>query len=108
MISSWEKAKVFICVGSGGVGKTTIASALALMAAETGKKVLVLTIDPSKRLAQTLGIEGKSEITKVPGVGKNIHLYASVVDHKKTFDQFVSRAAGKEESANKILNNKLY
>jgi anion-transporting ArsA/GET3 family ATPase len=108
MISSWDKAKVFICVGSGGVGKTTIASALSLMAAESGKKVLVLTIDPSKRLAQTLGIEGAQEITKVPGVGKNVQLYASVIDHKKTFDEFVTRAAQKQDSALKILNNKLY
>jgi anion-transporting ArsA/GET3 family ATPase len=108
MITSWEKAKVFICVGSGGVGKTTMASALALLAAQSGKRVLVLTIDPSKRLAQTLGIEGTDEITKVPGVGKDVELYASVINHKKTFDAFVSRAAKKSDSIAKILNNKLY
>lgn len=108
MIKSWDRAKVLICVGSGGVGKTTISAALGLMAAESGKRVLVLTIDPSKRLAQTLGIEGTNEITKVPGVKKNVQLFSSVVDHKKTFDQFVSRAAKKEEAVSKILNNKLY
>lgn len=108
MISSFANAKVFICVGSGGVGKTTIAASLALMAAEMGKKVLVLTIDPSKRLAQTLGIEGKKEITKVPGLPTEIQLYVSVVDHKETFDNFVKRAAQKDEAASKILENKLY
>ena len=108
MISSWDKAKIFICVGSGGVGKTTMASAMALMAARRGKKVLVLTIDPSKRLAQTLGIEGKTEITKVPGLPNEVALYASTIDHKKTFDDFVRRAAKQEEAAHKILNNKLY
>ena len=96
MISSWDKAKIFICVGSGGVGKTTMASAMALMAARRGKKVLVLTIDPSKRLAQTLGIEGKTEITKVPGLPNEVALYASTINHKKTFDDFVRRAAQQE------------
>ncbi len=108
MISSWDQAKIFICVGSGGVGKTTMASAMALLAARTGKKVLVLTIDPSKRLAQTLGIEGKTNITKVPGLPKDVALFASTIDHKKTFDDFVRRAARQEDAANKILNNKLY
>jgi anion-transporting ArsA/GET3 family ATPase len=108
VITSWNKAKVFICVGSGGVGKTTMAAALALLAAQSGKRVLVLTIDPSKRLAQTMGIEGKNEIVKVPGLPKNVLLYASTIDHKKTFDDFVRRAAKQEASAAKILNNKLY
>ncbi len=48
--------KIWICVGTGGVGKTTIAAALSIKAAMEGKKVLVLTIDPSKRLAQALGV----------------------------------------------------
>jgi Oxyanion-translocating ATPase len=101
-------AKVLICVGSGGVGKTTVAATLGVVAAKEGKKVLVLTIDPAKRLAQTLGIEGTKDITKVPGQNFKGELYASVIDHKKTFDDFVSRAAKKSEAAAKILNNSLY
>lgn len=104
----FENAKVLVCVGSGGVGKTTVAASLAVMAAEEGKRVLVLTIDPAKRLAQTLGIEGTKDITKVPGQNFKGELYASVIDHKKTFDDFVSRAAQKSEAAKKIFQNSLY
>jgi anion-transporting ArsA/GET3 family ATPase len=106
--SIFDNTKVLVCVGSGGVGKTTIAAAMGVLAAQEGKKVLVLTIDPAKRLAQTLGIEGTNEITKVPGQKFKGSLYASVIDHKKTFDDFVERAAQKKESAKKILKNSLY
>lgn len=104
----FKQTKILVCVGSGGVGKTTVAAALAVLAAKEGKKVLVLTIDPSKRLAQTLGIEGKKEITKVPDQNFAGELYASVIDHKKTFDEFVARAAKKSETIQKVYNNRLY
>lgn len=100
--------KVSVFVGPGGVGKTTLAAASALLAAEEGKKVLVLTIDPSKRLASTLGIEGKTEATKVPGFEGAGELWASVVDHRKTFDEFVRKAANRAPGAEKILKNHLY
>lgn len=103
-----QEAKVIVCIGSGGVGKTTVSAALGVLAAEAGRKVLVLTIDPSMRLASALGIEGKSEITKVPGQNFKGELYAGVIEHKKTFDDFVKRAAKKTGSAEKILNNHLY
>lgn len=98
--------EVLVCVGSGGVGKTTLAAALGVARARNGKKVLLLTIDPSQRLAQTLGIEGKKEIVKVPDFKGE--LYAGVIDHKSTFDEFVKRAAGKGAAVDKLYNNKLY
>lgn len=100
--------KILVCVGNGGVGKTTLAAAMGVQAAQSGLKVLVLTIDPAKRLATTLGIEGQKDITKVPGQNFKGELFASVVDHKKTFDDFVLRAAAKSESAKKLFDNKLY
>lgn len=101
-----DVTQVLVCVGSGGVGKTTLAAALGLLNARDSKKVLLLTIDPSKRLAQTLGIEGETEIVKVPAF--NGELYAGVIDHKSTFDSFVRRAAGKGAAVEKLFNNKLY
>lgn len=108
MITIFQETQVLVCVGSGGVGKTTVAASLGILAAKEGKKVLVLTIDPAKRLAQTLGIEGITDITKVPNQNFKGELYASVIDHKRTFDAFVERAAKKSDSAKKILNNGLY
>lgn len=100
--------KILVCVGNGGVGKTTMAAAMGVRAAQEGKKVLVLTIDPAKRLATTLGIEGEKDIVRVPNQNFKGELFASVVDHKKTFDDFVMRAAAKSEAAKKLFENRLY
>ncbi len=100
-------AKVIVCVGSGGVGKTTVASAIAFQAAAKGRKVLVLTVDPSKRLKSTMGLNDNTDSliqdSRITG-----ELSASVIDPKKTFDEFVIRAAGKSASVEKLLKNKLY
>jgi anion-transporting ArsA/GET3 family ATPase len=103
-----SEAKVLICVGSGGVGKTTTASAIAYLAAVRGQKVLVLTIDPSKRLKSTMGLSETEEIIRIQRPDIKGELWASVIDNKKTFDDFVLRASKYSESAKKILNNKLY
>lgn len=108
----FEKAlekKVLICCGSGGVGKTTLSAALGVYAANLGKSVLVLTIDPAKRLANSLGLENLEgdEVEVAPGKFKG-RLFAAVLDMKKTFDEFIVRLASSEEGAEKVLNNNIY
>ncbi|MES3039489.1 MAG: ArsA-related P-loop ATPase [Bdellovibrionota bacterium] len=104
----FKKAEILICLGTGGVGKTTVAATLGLLAAKQGLKTLVMTIDPSKRLAQTLGIEGKVGISHVPFEGEKIPLDATVIDHKKVFDDFLRQAMEKKGGSDKIFKNKLY
>lgn len=108
MSELFEGKKVVVCIGSGGVGKTTVAAALGVLAAQQGLRVLVLTIDPSKRLASTLGIADNGDVSRVPGSEKFGALSASVVNHRQTFDDFVRRAAEHAPRAEKILNNRLY
>lgn len=103
----FANAKVIVCVGSGGVGKTTVASALALRAAQLGRKVLVLTVDPAQRLKSTMGLDEKHE-AEIHHPSIKGSLSASVIDAKKVFDDFVIRASSKEEKVKRILNNKLY
>jgi len=105
-------AKILVCCGSGGVGKTTTAAALALRGAELGRRTVVLTIDPAKRLAQSMGL---SELDNTPravvGVrppeGSAGRLDAMMLDMKRTFDQLVVDHAdpGKAEQ---ILANPFY
>jgi anion-transporting ArsA/GET3 family ATPase len=107
MNSLLSSAKVIVCVGSGGVGKTTVASALAYQAARSGRKVLVLTVDPSRRLKSTMGLDDKeeSQIKLDSGTGQ---LWAAIINPKQVFDDFVLRFAKDDESLKKILNNRLY
>jgi Oxyanion-translocating ATPase len=108
--------EIIVCAGSGGVGKTTTAAAIALRAALEGKKVAVLTIDPAKRLASSLGLkELTSEPTKVSkkkftsaGLEPKGELHALMLDTKSTFDKVVLRYAPTEEQAQKIINNRFY
>ncbi|MDP0399912.1 ArsA family ATPase [Tsukamurella strandjordii] len=99
--------KVVVCCGSGGVGKTTTAAAMALWAAEQGRHVVVLTIDPARRLAQALGVSdltNEPQAVDVPGTGS---LHAMMLDMKRTFDEMVTSNADPAR-AQEILNNPFY
>jgi anion-transporting ArsA/GET3 family ATPase len=108
--------RVVVCVGSGGVGKTTSAAALALHAARSGQRVLCLTIDPARRLANSLGLrEMTTDEQQIPpqifaeqGVDCAGSLSAMMLDTKRTFDDIVVRFAPTPERAQRILANKLY
>ncbi len=100
--------RVIVCCGSGGVGKTTTSAALAIRAAERGRKVVVLTIDPAKRLAQALGLTILgNEPDLVAGVGTDGTLHAMMLDMRRTFDEMVE-AHAEPGRAEKILANPFY
>ncbi len=104
--------RIIVCCGSGGVGKTTTSAAIALRAAERGRKVVVLTIDPARRLAQSMGIEALDNVPRpVPGVstssGAGGSLDAMMLDMKRTFDEVVESQASPEK-AQQILSNPFY
>ncbi|CAN5335237.1 ArsA family ATPase [soil metagenome] len=101
---------IIVCCGSGGVGKTTMSAALALRAAERGRKVVVLTIDPARRLAQSMGIEALDNAPRpVPGVSGESggSLDAMMLDMKRTFDEVVESQASPEKAA-QIMSNPFY
>jgi anion-transporting ArsA/GET3 family ATPase len=102
--------QIIVCCGSGGVGKTTTSAALALRAAERGRKVVVLTIDPARRLAQSMGIEQLDNTPRpVPDVDPAAggSLDAMMLDMKRTFDEVVESQASPEK-ARQILENPFY
>ena len=99
---------IVVCCGSGGVGKTTTSAALALRAAERGRRVVVLTIDPARRLAQAMGIEALDNTPRpVAGVGGAGSLDAMMLDMKRTFDEVVE-AQATPDKAKQILENPFY
>ena len=100
---------IIVCCGSGGVGKTTTSAALALRAAERGRRVVVLTIDPARRLAQSMGIEELDNTPRpVAGIGLDGgSLDAMMLDMKRTFDEVVESQASPEK-ARQILENPFY
>ena len=111
-----DKKKIVVCAGAGGVGKTTTAAAIAVQAAIDGKKTAVLTIDPAKRLASSLGLkELTNEPTRVDGrkfaaagAKPKQPLYAMMLDTKTTFDKVVTEYAPTPEQAERILANRFY
>jgi len=100
--------RIIVCCGSGGVGKTTTAAALGLRAAEMGRRVCVLTIDPARRLAQAMGL---TELDNTPrpviGVEGEGSLSAMMLDMKRTFDEVVESHSDPER-AQAILDNPFY
>ena len=108
MITLLPSTKTIICIGSGGVGKTTLAASLGVGLANAGKKVLVLTIDPSLRLAQALGVKTDGETHRVQlGSYTGGELWSCIIDHKKTFEWFIRSASGNMDVKN-LLQNRLY
>jgi anion-transporting ArsA/GET3 family ATPase len=106
---------VVVCCGTGGVGKTTTAAAIALEAARRGRRACVVTIDPAKRLANALGLvalaDTPTEIAPAawdPNGESTGRLFALMLDTKSTFDRLVTRHAGDEEQAQRILDNRFY
>jgi anion-transporting ArsA/GET3 family ATPase len=97
-----------VCAGSGGVGKTTTAAVLAMEAAARGRRAVVVTIDPAKRLADTLGIEALSnEPKRIDGPWSG-ELWAMMLDTKSTFDDLVATYAESQQQAERILANPFY
>jgi anion-transporting ArsA/GET3 family ATPase len=102
------ETRIIVCCGAGGVGKTTTSAALALAAAEAGRTVVVLTIDPARRLAQSLGLEElDNEPRRVEVPGSKGELHAMMLDMKRTFDDIVV-AHSTPERAQQILDNPFY
>jgi anion-transporting ArsA/GET3 family ATPase len=104
------QTRIVVCCGSGGVGKTTMAAALGLRAAESGRRVVVLTIDPARRLAQSLGLTMLDNTPRpVQGidVSQGGSLDAMMLDMKRTFDEVV-KAHATPEKAEQILANPFY
>jgi anion-transporting ArsA/GET3 family ATPase len=108
--------KVVICVGSGGVGKTTTAAAIALWGARQGRKVVVLTIDPARRLADSLGVGALGDqpravdpaVFAAHGIEVRGSLAAMMLDQKGAWDRLVARHAPSAEVRERILKNRFY
>ncbi len=111
-----ESRHVILCVGSGGVGKTTVTAAIGLAAARRGLRVLCLTIDPARRLANSLGLRRmtsdaqKVDVSRFQQAGVEVagSLTVMMLDTKRTFDDLVVRHASSPEARDRILNNRLY
>src|SRR6188472_1007226 len=103
-----EGKRMVICAGSGGVGKTTTAAAVALGLAERGAKVAVVTIDPARRLANALGLsELSNEPTRVE-CDVDGELWAMMLDAKRTFDQLIEHLAPDEQTRDEVFENRIY
>jgi anion-transporting ArsA/GET3 family ATPase len=111
-----EGKRIVVCAGSGGVGKTTTAAALAMGMAERGLRVAVVTIDPAKRLADSLGLEELGNEPRLVdperftdhGVKMEGELWALMLDAKRTFDALIERLAPDARTRDEVLGNRIY
>jgi len=103
-----ENHRVIVCTGSGGVGKTTTSAALGIAAARMGQRVLVLTIDPARRLATSLGIENCSDDVRVPGQNFAGELYAGMIDPTSIFVDYIERHSQDRAAAQRLFDSVLY
>jgi anion-transporting ArsA/GET3 family ATPase len=108
MRSVIENHRVIVCTGSGGVGKTTVSAALGVAAARMGKRVLVLTIDPARRLATTLGIANSGVDVRVPGQRFRGELWAGTIDPPRIFADYVARHAKDRATADRLSSNAIF
>ena len=102
-----DRASVLVCAGPGGVGKTTTSAAIGLAAAQRGRRVVVVTIDPAKRLADAIGVTISHEPSRVPGVTDG-EFWAVMLDTEATFDDLVRQHSSTPEQAGLILGNRFY
>ena len=106
-----DRQSLIICVGSGGVGKTSTAAVMGLRAAQRGRRVIVLTIDPARRLANSLGLQEfgnrpvKIDISSLNAPGE---LTALMLDTQSTFDELMGKVAPDEATRDRILSNAVY
>jgi anion-transporting ArsA/GET3 family ATPase len=108
--------QVCVCVGAGGVGKTTVSAAIGLGLAMRGRKVVVLSIDPAKRLASALGLAAlpgephriEPHTLAEHGIQARGELWAMVLDSKRTFDDLIGRLAPDEKVREEVLSNRIY
>ena len=108
--------RIVVCVGAGGVGKTTVAAAIALGFASRGQRVLCITIDPAKRLADSLGLGAMNteeqlvspDLFSAAGVTVSGSLTVLMLDTKRTFDDLVARHASSPEARDRIFDNRIY
>jgi len=111
LTSLLEQHSVIVCVGAGGVGKTTTAAALALEAAQRGRRVCVVTIDPARRLSDAMGFDPDRAIGNEPqqiDVAATGELWAVMLDTSTTFDGLIRTYAPSEEQAQNILTNDFF
>jgi len=111
-----EGKRVIVCAGSGGVGKTTTSAALAMGMAAEGRRVAVVTIDPARRLANSLGLEELGNEPRLVdprrfaghGIEMRGELWAMMLDAKRTFDDLIARLAPDERTREEVLSNRVY
>ena len=111
-----EGKRIVICAGSGGVGKTTTAAALGMGLAARGRRVAMVTIDPAKRLANSLGLEELGNEPRLVdperfaghGIEMRGELWAMMLDAKRTFDDLIERHAPDERTRDRVLQNRIY